>query len=82
MTTGMVLRDPWIKSGLESKRIEIVKGPNRKFKIRNKEFEREVCWITNNPFVAQSIKEGTSERILPDIKRGMIKKCIHDSDKR
>ena len=78
MTKGMILQDPWIKRGLDSNRIEIVKGPKRKFKLRNKEYERDVCWITNNSFVAQSIKEGKSEKVLPDIKRGMVRKCLHD----
>ena len=40
--------------------------------------DREVCWITNDTFVAKSIREGNDPKILNGLKRGMIRKCIHD----
>ena len=60
------------------KHIQLVRGPKRKFKVRNNEFESDVCWLTNNKFVAASIRNGTYPKVSNDIKRGMIQQCIDD----
>ena len=56
----------------------MILGPTKEFTIKDRKLKRQVCWLTNSDCIAQEIMQGTGEKVMKSVKKGLNRQLVED----